>query len=66
MFGSPNSSGLVLRPTRKKRGEYERLGLVDIHTKSDELLTISKSPGLLNEADYLAFDTDKGFTITIV
>ena len=66
IFGRPTSRGTVLRPTRKKRGEYDRLGLVEIHTESDALLAISRSPGGLAQADYLALIAHTGVTTTIV
>ena len=59
--------GIVLQPTKYKKGQYERIGLVTLmNAKPERLLAISKTRDLLDEMSYLDFDIDKGYMIEVV
>jgi hypothetical protein len=63
----PACRGMVLQPTKHKRGQYERIGLVTFNNaESKRLLDISKNWDLLDETSYLDLDIDKGYTIEVV
>jgi hypothetical protein len=65
-FGAPNCTSLVLQAIGAEHGQYARLGVVSQPVASvDDLLSLSKSPKLLERTAYKEFNHNSGFTITI-
>ena len=58
--------GLVLRPTRKENGQYQRVGSLHVHKGLGFTLFKSYKNPKLNELLFKDFDETKGYTIEVV
>lgn len=64
----PDLCGLVLRPTKKKTGQFTRLGVMLYNRVQnlEDMLKFATDKKNLNEELYQEYDSNNGFTIEIV